>query len=196
MTEQPRRTGDQPGGRQAAPGRLRLVQAFVNTRDIEGGEDALGTPEALATWLRKVGLAKRGIRADAVELAAAVELREALRALLLANNGGIVGSQAWKALNEAAQAARFDLRFSSMTQKPELEPRAAGMGGSIGTIVAIVAMAMNDGSWYRLKVCRRDACRWAFYDHSNAQSSIWCSMSICGNRTKVRRHRQRTKGLR
>ena len=187
-------TANEPGGRQPAPGALRLVQAFVNTRDIEGGADALATPEAISRWLRGVGLAKRGTNGDAVGLGAAIELREALRSLLLANSGGSVDVNAWTVCDDAARAARFDLRFSSVTQKPELEPQAPGTAGSLGAIVAIVAMAMHDGSWYRLKVCRREACRWAFYDHSNAQSSVWCSMAICGNRTKARRHRQRTKG--
>ncbi|MBV8670321.1 MAG: CGNR zinc finger domain-containing protein, partial [Candidatus Eremiobacteraeota bacterium] len=53
-----------------------------------------------------------------------------------------------------------------------------------------VARSMLDGSWARLKVCRDDTCRWAFYDRSKNRSSCWCLMSVCGNRSKVRRHRQ------
>jgi len=35
----------------AAPGSLRLVQAFVNTRDVETGLEELWNPDALAEWL-------------------------------------------------------------------------------------------------------------------------------------------------
>ena len=48
--------GPQPGGRSPAPGRLGLVQAFVNSHyDIEGehGAELLSSPEALAGWLSR-----------------------------------------------------------------------------------------------------------------------------------------------
>jgi predicted RNA-binding Zn ribbon-like protein len=183
--------GDQPGGRRPAPGRLALVQAFVNTRDLEGGTDALTTPEDLAKWLRAAGLIGRPVRVGAIDLAAAIELREALRSLLITNNEGGLARDAWNVLDATAEAARLRLRFKGETQRPELEPHVAGAAGALGALVAVVAAAMDDGNWNRLKACGRDVCRWAFYDHSAAQASVWCSMSICGNRTKVRRHRDR-----
>jgi predicted RNA-binding Zn ribbon-like protein len=184
--------GDQPGGRRPAPGRLALVQTFVNTRDLEAGTDALATPEDLAKWLRQVGLAGRGVSAEARDLTVATELREALRSLLLANNERGLPRHAWNILDRTAEAAALRLRFDAEKQRSELEPQVGGVTGALGAIVAIVSGAMDDGTWYRLKACRRDICRWAFYDHSAAQASVWCSMSICGNRTKVRRHRDRT----
>jgi predicted RNA-binding Zn ribbon-like protein len=50
---------------------------------------------------------------------------------------------------------------------------------------------MSDGSWSRLKCCRNHDCRWSFYDYSKNRSATWCSMQICGNRTKTRAYRQR-----
>ena len=35
----------------AAPGDLEFVRRFVNTLDIEGGTDELGTPSQAAAWL-------------------------------------------------------------------------------------------------------------------------------------------------
>ncbi|MBW3563024.1 MAG: CGNR zinc finger domain-containing protein, partial [Actinobacteria bacterium] len=43
----------------------------------------------------------------------------------------------------------------------------------------------------RLKVCRSDTCRWAFYDSSRNRSGKWCDMAVCGNRTKVANYRER-----
>jgi predicted RNA-binding Zn ribbon-like protein len=50
---------------------------------------------------------------------------------------------------------------------------------------------MLDGSFARLKACRN--CRWSFYDYSPNRSATWCSMQICGNRTKTRAYRRRKK---
>jgi predicted RNA-binding Zn ribbon-like protein len=50
---------------------------------------------------------------------------------------------------------------------------------------------MVDGSWSRLKACRNHGCRWAFYDYSRNRSASWCSMQLCGNRTKTRTYRRR-----
>jgi len=72
-----------------------------------------------------------------------------------------------------------------------LEPLAGGVAGALGRILAIVCAATVDGTWARLKACRNDGCQWAFYDASKNRSATWCSMSICGSRTKVRAYRQR-----
>lgn len=62
--------------RAPAPGGLALVQALVNTLDIESGADSLDTPE---------GLARLGLTAGEAE--GARELRESLRAVCLAHAG-------------------------------------------------------------------------------------------------------------
>jgi predicted RNA-binding Zn ribbon-like protein len=50
---------------------------------------------------------------------------------------------------------------------------------------------MQDGTFARLKSCRNHDCRWAFYDYSKNRSASWCSMQLCGNRTKTRAYRRR-----
>ena len=70
-----------------APGQLEVVREFVNTLDIEGGTDDLETPRGLASWLEERGLLRSGAELGQRELRRAIELREALRQLLLANNG-------------------------------------------------------------------------------------------------------------
>jgi predicted RNA-binding Zn ribbon-like protein len=70
-----------------------------------------------------------------------------------------------------------------------VDVRGTGVDGAFGRIVAIVFKAMLDGSWARLKACRQ--CGWAFYDTSKNRSGSWCSMQICGNRTKTRAYRRR-----
>src|SRR5688572_1560219 len=89
----------EPGGREAAPGPLALVQAFVNTREAERGWETLTDPEALSRWLREQRLLSRGSRVEDEDVERARELREALRALLAANNGGEVEEGVVAALN-------------------------------------------------------------------------------------------------
>ncbi len=43
----------------------------------------------------------------------------------------------------------------------------------------------------RLRPCANNECRLFLIDHSKANAARWCSMAICGNRMKARRHYQR-----
>ena len=171
-----------------APGELELVRLFVNTVDLEDGDDELSSPEALAGWLEAHRLG--GGSAGSADLHGARRLREAIRGLLLENSGMNVRKESAITLTQAAERARFAVRFDpagSMT----LEPGAAGVDGALGRLVAIVAGAMADGTWSRLKACQADRCGWAFYDHARNHSRRWCSMAVCGNRTKARSYRRR-----
>jgi predicted RNA-binding Zn ribbon-like protein len=45
----------------------------------------------------------------------------------------------------------------------------------------------------RLRPCANEECRLFLIDHSKGNTARWCSMAICGNRMKARRHYQRTR---
>ena len=60
--------------------------------------------------------------------------------------------------------------------------------------LAIVYTAVDDGTWSRLKACRRDVCHWLFYDLSRNRSAVWCQMAVCGNRIKTKAYRERREG--
>jgi predicted RNA-binding Zn ribbon-like protein len=172
-----------------APGKLELVRLFVNTADLEDGTDMLAAPAALARWLEELDLA-RGAFATEADVAAARELREAIRGLLLENNGVRAREESAATLSRTAERARLALRFEAAGE-PRLEPAAPGVDGALGRLVAIAAAAMADGTWSRLKACQADRCGWAFYDHARNRSRRWCSMAVCGNRTKARSYRRR-----
>lgn len=169
---------------------LELIRDFVNTLDIEESSDALADPSALVSWFNERGLLAVRSRVRGTDVRAAQELREALRALLLVNNGCAAEvNAAGKALERAARAARIELRFADGAA--QLVPVAAGVAGALGRIVAGVQAAMADGSWSRLKACRAGDCQWAFVDTAKNQSRAWCSMKVCGNREKARAFRER-----
>jgi predicted RNA-binding Zn ribbon-like protein len=180
-----------PGNREPAPEPLRLVQAFVNTVDIENSIEELADPAALREVLIRIGLLSRAASPlSERDLEQALEVREALRRLLLVNAGGHVDSEALAVLEHASGAARLSIRFERDV-RPTLLPGVGGLDGAIGRILAVVYTSMADGTWGRLKACPRDVCGWVFYDRSRNSSSRWCSMSVCGNRTKIRRYRRK-----
>jgi predicted RNA-binding Zn ribbon-like protein len=160
----------------AAPGRLRLVQQFVNTTDHEHSRELLATPAALQGWLAGEGFEVRSVGPAALRRAQAV--REGLHELVVTGKAG-------RALDEAADRAKLTLDLEAGV----LRARAAGVDGALGTILAAVYDALRDGSWERFKACRN--CGWAFWDESRNRSAAWCSMQLCGNRLKVRRHRDK-----
>ena len=177
---------------QEAPGSLELVRAFVNSVDLEDDEDQLGDPAALGAWLADRGLLDEDHKAPAAaDLRRAVELREALRELLLGHHGDREpAAGAARVVDDAACRAKLQTRFDDAGTF-SLQPAASGVDAALGRLLAVVAAAQADGSWERLKACPWDTCRWAFYDHSKNRSGRWCSMEVCGNRAKVAAYRRR-----
>jgi predicted RNA-binding Zn ribbon-like protein len=162
----------------AAPEPLRQIQLFVNTIDLSHDREWLGA------WFAERRLPAPG----EAELEQARRLREAIRELLYANNGQGQPSSSAGLLSAAADSGRLGIDF----QRGQLVARAPGLDGVLGHIAIIAYETMRDGSWRRLKCCRNHDCRWAFYDASKNRSATWCSMQICGNRSKTRRYRRRS----
>jgi predicted RNA-binding Zn ribbon-like protein len=174
-----------------APDELDLVIDFVNTRDIEGGTDDLATPQGLASWLADRGLLEQaGSAPSEPERLRAVSLREALRALMLAHNGGAQDDRAGRELESAARRGDLGIHFAA-DGSMSFTAVARGLAGGLARVLVPVAHAISDGSWQRVKACRADDCHWAFYDRSRNRSGVWCEMAVCGNRTKVRAYRER-----
>jgi predicted RNA-binding Zn ribbon-like protein len=161
----------------AAPEPLRLVQRFVNTIDLSHDRE----------WLTAF-FAEEGLDAPTeAELDRSRRLRESIRELLYENNGQGRPRDRWAELNAAAAAAGLTVDFETR----RLVPTGAGLDAVLGRVAVACLEAMGDSTWERLKCCRNIACRWSFYDYSRNRSASWCSMQICGNRTKTRAYRRR-----
>jgi predicted RNA-binding Zn ribbon-like protein len=175
---------------QRAPGRLELVRGFVNTADLDRGTDELDSPRALSVWLSRHGLLAAGARLGKRDLDRAIEVREALRMLMLPNNDLPLEPAAIETLNAATGAGEFSVSFDA-DGGAELRAGGSGLDAAMRRLIAITYEAMVEGTWRRLKACRADDCHWAFYDRSRNRSGTWCEMSVCGNRAKVRAFRRR-----
>jgi predicted RNA-binding Zn ribbon-like protein len=172
-----------------APAPLELVQRFVNSVDLESGEDELAGPDQLRAWLAERALIGPDERVSRADFERAIDVREGLRALLMANNGMAADEERVARLNRASERAGLRVAFGET--EPSLTPEGKGVDGAIGSLLAIVAGAVEQGSWQRLKACPRDVCHWAFFDHSKNRSGRWCLMEVCGNIEKARAFRER-----
>src|SRR5918997_117190 len=173
-----------------APQPLYLVQRFVNSVDLESGEDELSSPDALRDWFAERGLMSSDEAVSQTDLKRALDVREGLRAVLRHNNGLPLDEERVERLDRAVSRAGVRVRFSP-GRDPELVANAEGVNGAIARLMTIVAAAVEHGRWERLKACPRERCEWAFYDRSKNCSGRWCTMEACGNIEKAKAFRER-----
>jgi predicted RNA-binding Zn ribbon-like protein len=172
------------------PRGIELIEQFVNTADLEEETDALSTVAGLSDWLAGRDLLPAGAGVTDADVPRAQRLRESIRSLLHTNNGEPLDRAAVAGLNATAEQAHLRVRFGE-DGSAELVPDEHGVPGALALILGLTYTAMADDTWSRLKVCREHTCQWAFYDHSKNRSRTWCSMRVCGNRTKARAYRSR-----
>lgn len=172
--------------RQAAPGALALVEDFLRTRND------IATTSDLDRWREQRGLAGE-VTAETFDRA--IRLREALRSLILANNGGPADAAAVRLVNAELVTCgppQVTQDGSSLSVQWGTGCRTGDQrGGMFTTILAAVITAMTDGSWQRMKACAAEDCRYAFYDHTRNRSGRWCDVAGCGTNARMRAYRQR-----
>ncbi len=161
---------------------VELVLAFLNTIDVQQDTDVLADPGRWRDWATGLGLdpptaddRMNGL----IEQVTAV--RDALRAAV------VDGRDPGGARIAAGPAAGL-IRVELLGGVPTLVA-----GDPLGAVLAAAARLAVLGDWDRVKICPADDCRWAFFDHSRNRSRTWCSMRVCGNRTKARNWRERAR---
>ncbi|WP_344076968.1 CGNR zinc finger domain-containing protein [Luedemannella helvata] len=178
----------QPGGRTAAPDRLALVQAFLNSVNVEFGPDEFADLDGFARWLERNDWP--GLRPDEPGRRDAIALREALRALAREHNGGPPDPAARRTVEHISAGCPLVVGFDAGEGDPSLRAAQDGVRGVLATVLAAVTRSVIDGSWPRLKACHEHRCEWVYYDRSRNRSSRWCSMDVCGVRAKMRVYRE------
>ncbi len=69
--------------------------------------------------------------------------------------------------------------------------RPEGRSAAAAAVLAWDALRVSGPG--RLRPCANEECRLFLIDHSKPNSARWCSMAVCGNRMKARRHYQRSR---
>ncbi|MFN3003953.1 CGNR zinc finger domain-containing protein [Mycolicibacterium wolinskyi] len=155
-----------------------LLLDLLNTTPVMEGvqHDLLDEPKTAAAWLRDHGLTH-------IELADLISARNVLQAV-------VRGTQSPRALKPFLTAVALQ---PTMTADGVTWELAAG-GVAPGAVRAVLAWdALRINSPGRLRPCANDECRLFLIDRSKPNTARWCSMAICGNRMKARRHYQRAK---
>jgi hypothetical protein len=68
---------------------------------------------------------------------------------------------------------------------------ATGRSAIVRSVLAWEALRVSSPG--RLRPCANDECELFLIDRSKANNARWCSMAVCGNRMKARRHYQRAR---
>ena len=161
--------------------------------------ETLVTPDDLGLWLVRAQLLPAPQRVTPARLRDARELREAIDdcvqaavARAAAPPAAVAVIDHW--LAHAGAQAQLDLAGDGMPVLRERAP-ADAVRRALGAVALDAAhMLGTHEEAARIRVCASETCSARFYDRSPAARRRWCSMALCGNEAKARRHRERARG--
>ena len=191
------------GGRISKRGR-KGARDYVDTvvRDKIPSYDDLMTWAQLAGVLAQQearGLARREAaqpKEGAAVLARATALREALYRIFKS----VVEN--WPARAADVEALRRELKISRSHERLTPSPGAfvwnwvdqqEALDRVLWPVAKSAAELLTSRDLARVRQCGGDECGWMFLDTSRNGSRQWCDMKDCGNRSKVRRFRERSR---
>jgi len=159
-----------------------FLLAVLNSTPVVDGvptDDFADTTRARA-WLAGAG----GVGTEA-ELRHVLEVRQALQAVVRGEQPPDVMAPAIQGVTYVPAMEDGQITWTlSVSPDRELAVRA---------VLAWDALARHSPG--RLRACANDECRLFLIDHSKANAGRWCSMAVCGNRMKARRHYQRIREM-
>lgn len=151
--------------------------------------EKLGTPELLDDWFVESGMLDGAPGADDADLAAAVELREAIYSLVeerLAGRTLDVGGDAVAVLNRHAAQAPVVVQLG-----PDGTRRTGAATQGLATVAREAVEILGGPDVALLRECGRPECTQVYLDRSRGHRREWCAMRTCGNRVKVSAYRSR-----
>jgi predicted RNA-binding Zn ribbon-like protein len=153
---------------------------LLNTTPVVDGvpRDELGDAGAAAVWLEA-----RGRVVSTAEWRSVRTARDRLQSVVR----GEASSESLGAL------------LGPVTQRPILDAegvrwRLEVPAGRTAAVAAVLAWdELRRTGRGRLRPCANEECQLFLIDHSKPNRARWCSMAVCGNRLKARRHYERTR---
>lgn len=153
-----------------------LLELLNTTPVIDGvPTDLLVDLPTAADWMTSHGLA-----ATAEQRTALIDARDALQAVVRGDGS-------------PEDVQRF---LGTVRLAPTATPEGVDwtLGGADGAARAVLAWdGMRITSPGRLRPCANTECQLFLIDRSKPNNARWCSMAICGNRMKARRHYRRSR---
>ncbi|MGY0390632.1 CGNR zinc finger domain-containing protein [Nocardioides sp. WG-D5] len=193
-------------GLDVAPDGLALVHDFLNTAAADRPRKAdllsdaeLATEwmrEALATWAEQWG-------SPVLEGVALDELTERDLATLRRARAGLIDTIRTRdfdadapshGASAATTLADLDVAVEAgfgPDGTVHFKPKGRGWKLLLGPVALEIRRAQDAGAWARLKTCKNNYCRGAFYDRSRNNSGVWHDVRTCGNAANLRASRER-----
>jgi len=157
-----------------------FLLAVLNSTPVVDGAP---TDEFADTARARAWLAAAGGAGTEAELRHVLRVRQALQAVVRGQQPSAVLAPELEGVTSVPALADGQVTWSlSVDPDRELAIRA---------VLAWDALARQSPG--RLRPCANDECRLFLIDHSKANAARWCSMAVCGNRMKARRHYQRAR---
>lgn len=159
-----------------------LLLELLNTTPVKNGvpTDALRDGEGAASWT-----SARGGSGTAKEVVTVRKAREALQAV-------VRGDEPPERLEPFLHGAAMVPSLESGKLHWQLEAPADYF---FAVRVVLAWLALEDTRPGRLRSCGNPECRLFLIDRSPGNRAQWCSMALCGNRMKARRHYERKRRL-
>lgn len=153
---------------------------LLNSRPLVNGEeqDALGGPAEGRRWARE-----HGGEGSLAELALLREARDILRDVVRGESSPAALSPLLEGVHQVPEITSNGLQWTVKT------PPHARLA-----VEVVLAWATTEKQLPgRLRPCANEECQLFLLDRSRANRARWCSMAVCGNREKARRHYKRTR---
>ena len=165
-----------------------LALDLVNTEFLPDGTlvDLLATAESTRAWLTAAGLSEAAPGDPGSTCAALRQARAAMRDALSGRDTAplnrVLGHGRVRLSVSAALAPLRTLDADDPAWQPAVTAAA--------NLLDLLEQAPD-----RIKHCENPACALWFFDTTRNGTRRWCSMAVCGNRMKARRHYDRVKAL-
>ena len=160
--------------------------------------ETLVTPDDLGLWLVRAQLAAAPPHVTRARLREARQLREAIDACMqaaLAHEpappAAVAAIDGW--LAHAAARTHLAVAGDGTPVLGEREPADPVKRALAAVALDAALMLGTPAEAARIRVCASATCSARFYDRSPAGRRRWCSMALCGNEAKARRHRERSR---
>jgi len=194
-------------GLDLAPDGLALVHDFLNTASADRPRkpDLLSDPALATEWMRDAlttwAAQWSSPVLDEVDLGTLTErdltvLRRARAGLLQSLRSRDFDEDGSSGVTDDALASLANLEVAleagfAADGTVHFMPKGRGWKLILGPVALEMRRAQDAGLWARLKTCKNDLCRGAFYDRSRNNSGVWHDVRTCGNTANLRASRER-----
>jgi len=156
-----------------------LLDLLNSTPIVDGlQQDELETAQSGRSWLRA-----RGLHGSIAQWQAVRAARATLQAV-------VRGQQRASSLTPLLDATSYRPSVSDNGVQWRLDAPTDRAAAARAVLTWDALRRTRPG---RLRPCENPECALFLIDHGRPNTARWCSMAVCGNRMKARRHYQRTR---